>query len=122
MQKSKDSLKDRLENVNIVKCVLFRQCNVYGIKVSKGAKIRNRYNQVPHLTQDTNGKVTNSQKTPQTRAKRSALSQHFCYRCLSMSLHNSVVRATNMEFAIITVVIKTLYINFLPICQQDSHG
>ena len=31
------------------------------IKVSKGAKIRNRYNQVPHLTQDTNGKVTHSQ-------------------------------------------------------------
>ena len=29
------------------------------IKVSKVAKIRNRYNQVPHLTQDTNGKVTN---------------------------------------------------------------
>ena len=45
------------------------------LKVSDGAKIRNRYNQVPHLTQDTNGKVTNSQKTPQTRAKRSALSQ-----------------------------------------------
>ena len=45
------------------------------IQVSKGAKIRNRYNQVPHLTQDTNGKVTNSQKTPQTRAKTSALSQ-----------------------------------------------
>ena len=31
------------------------------IKLSKGTKIRNRYNQVPHLTQDTNGKVTNSQ-------------------------------------------------------------
>ena len=31
------------------------------VKVSKGAKVRNRYNQVPHLTQDTNGKVTNSQ-------------------------------------------------------------
>ena len=31
------------------------------LKVSKGAKIRNRYIQVPHLTQDTNGKVTNSQ-------------------------------------------------------------
>ena len=29
--------------------------------VSKGAKIRNRYNQVTHLAQDTNGKVTNSQ-------------------------------------------------------------
>ena len=26
-------------------------------KVSKDAKIRIRYNQVPHLTQDTNGKV-----------------------------------------------------------------
>ena len=37
-----------------------------GSKVSKVAKIRNRYNQVPHLTKDTNGKVTNSQKTPQT--------------------------------------------------------
>ena len=31
------------------------------MKVSKGAKIRNRYNQVPHPTKDTNGKVTNSQ-------------------------------------------------------------
>ena len=33
---------------------------LYGnfVKVSNGAKIRNRYNQVPHLTQDTNGKVT----------------------------------------------------------------
>ena len=29
--------------------------------VSKGAKIRNRYNQVSHLPQDTNGKVTHSQ-------------------------------------------------------------
>ena len=29
-------------------------------KVRKGAKIMNRYNQVPHLTQDVNGKVTNS--------------------------------------------------------------
>ena len=34
---------------------------VTDFKVSKGAKIRNRYNQVPHLTQDTNWKVTNSQ-------------------------------------------------------------
>ena len=29
--------------------------------VSKGAKIGNRYNQVPYLTQNTNGKVTNLQ-------------------------------------------------------------
>ena len=44
-------------------------------KVSKGANIRNRYNEVKHLTQYTNGKVTNSQLDQQTRAKRSALSQ-----------------------------------------------
>ena len=40
--------------------------NVNVIKVSKGAKIRNRYNQVSHLTQDTNGKVTDSHKIQQT--------------------------------------------------------
>ena len=40
-------------------CQHNNKCNCS--KVSKGAKIRNRYNQVPHLTQDTNGKVTNSQ-------------------------------------------------------------
>ena len=31
------------------------------VKVSKGAKIRNRCSQVPHPTQDTNRKVINSQ-------------------------------------------------------------
>ena len=30
-------------------------------KVRKRAKIRNQYNQAPHLTKDTNGKVTTSQ-------------------------------------------------------------
>ena len=38
---------------------LLRSLNVS--KVSEGAKIRNRCNQVPHLTQYTNRKVTNSQ-------------------------------------------------------------
>ena len=32
-----------------------------GLKVRQRAKIRNWYNQVPHLTQDTNAKVANSQ-------------------------------------------------------------
>ena len=45
--------------VNDTICVRLAPLNRF--KVSKGAKIRNRYNQVPHLTQDTNGKVTNSQ-------------------------------------------------------------
>ena len=31
------------------------------MKVEKWAKIKNRYNQAPHMTQDTNGKVTTSQ-------------------------------------------------------------
>ena len=35
-----------------------------------GAKIRNRYNQVPHLTQDTNGKVTNSQLDTTNESQR----------------------------------------------------
>ena len=59
------------------------------IKVSKVAKIRNRYNQVPHLTQDTNGKVTNSQKTPQTRAKRSALSQQVTTKHIETDAHKT---------------------------------
>ena len=39
----------------------FAYLDICTFKVSKGAKIRNRYNQVPHLTQDIYGKVTNSQ-------------------------------------------------------------
>ena len=50
--------------------------NTSDTKISKGTKIRNRYNQVPHLTPDTNGKVTNSQlDTPNESQERSALSQ-----------------------------------------------
>ena len=60
-------------------------------KSNKVAKIRNRYNQVPHPTQDTNGKVTNSQKTPQTRAKRSALS-------LPKSTYEELLNKANIPF------------------------
>ena len=42
-----------------VKCDIGASLCVY--KKSNDAKIRNRYNQVPHLTQDTKEKVTNSQ-------------------------------------------------------------
>ena len=49
--------KHKFQNISAnISFILFLR-----IKVSKGAKIRNQYNQVPHLTQDTNGKVTNSQ-------------------------------------------------------------
>ena len=72
----------------------------FNVKVSKVAKIRNRYNQVPHLTQDTNGKVTNSQKTPQTRAKRSA--QSSLLRIVSLLFVNKP-----------SAVLFLLYIKFL---------
>ena len=45
-------LEDRRTNIGVLRV---------NVKVRKSAKIRNRYNQAPHLTQDTNGKVTNSQ-------------------------------------------------------------
>ena len=41
--------------------ILFASFCKHFIKISKGEKIRNRYDQVPHLTQDANGQVTNSQ-------------------------------------------------------------
>ena len=42
-----------MQFINIGDCIYTELC--------KGAKIRNRYNQVPQLTQDIYGKVTNSQ-------------------------------------------------------------
>ena len=45
------------------------------VKVSKGAKVRNRYNQVPHLTQDTHWKVTNSHKDTTNESQEISLFQ-----------------------------------------------
>ena len=61
-------------------------------EVIKTAKIRNRYNQVPHLTQDTNGKVTTYNATPQTRAKRP-----FCFFLLLFfsNCYNSLILPTD---------------------------
>ena len=44
----------------MVKSLKMIRLHVLG-KVSKGQRSGIKYNQVPHLTQDTNGKVTNSQ-------------------------------------------------------------
>ena len=48
-------------SASAITLLFFATSSIKYSKVSKDAKIRNRYNQVPHLTQDTNGKVTNSQ-------------------------------------------------------------
>ena len=53
-------IAEKVNKANSILSLIVRTFD-YLEKVSKGAKIRNRYNQVPHLTQDTNGKVTNSQ-------------------------------------------------------------
>ena len=45
----------RVSNINILFAVTLYLI-ILSVKVINGAKIRNRYNQVPHLTQDTNGK------------------------------------------------------------------
>ena len=57
-------------------------------EVSKGAKIRNRYNQVSsQLTQDINGKMTNSQlDTKSTHKKQPVTSQHKQWTTLTLLL------------------------------------
>ena len=86
------------------------------VSVSKGAKIRNRYNQVTYLTQDTNEKVTNSQldttnesqevsplgtnkqmhtKAQQTQDRKNTtdLQKEHC-RATKCSIHNMLSRGT----------------------------
>ena len=73
MHKNKIICKHRATLVTLTDCIICRTYMKSCVKktvvsiteseaiVSKGAKIRNRYNQVPRLTQDCNGKVTSSQ-------------------------------------------------------------
>ena len=57
------------------------------MKVSKGAKIRNRYNQVPHLTQDTNAKVTNSQLDTTNESQEGIRETYFEANMYILSIH-----------------------------------
>ena len=57
----KITCRGSLMSIILVLFKAFKERFSSSFKVKKGAKIRNRYNQVPHLTQDTNGKVTDSQ-------------------------------------------------------------
>ena len=59
-------------------------------KVSKGAKIRNRYNQVPYLTQDTNGKVANSQLDTTIESQEVSLSQQVTTRHIETDAHKGI--------------------------------
>ena len=56
----------------------------------KRAKIRNRYNQAPHLTQDTNGKVTKSQIDITNESQEAALSQQVTTGHQQTEVHKSI--------------------------------
>ena len=67
-----------LNSVVVQFCSANLEVRLFRIKVSKGAKTRNRYNQVHCNTPNPGyhmGKWQSYSKTQQTRAKRSALSQ-----------------------------------------------
>ena len=60
------------------------ECNV-----RKRAKIKNRYNQAPHLTQDTNGKVTSSQLDITNESKEVSLFPAGDYKAsINITKHN----------------------------------
>ena len=73
------------------------------LKVSKGAKMKNQYNQEPHLTkdsEDTNGKVTNSQldrHKREPRGKRSALSQQVTTRHILTDAYKGIATTTQKK-------------------------
>ena len=60
--------------------------------VGKRQKIRNRYNQAPHLAQDTNGKVRTSKLDIKTRAKRSAIFQQVTTRHQQTDVYESITK------------------------------
>ena len=76
-------------------------CNNFS-KVSKGAKIRNRYNQVPHLTQDINVKVTNLQCDTTNK------SQEASQVVFSLSLR----LLTSLKLLILFIIYLKAYCNF----------
>ena len=48
-------------DTSLFQCLFFSSLNLSSKEVRKAEKIRNRYDQVSHMTQDTNRKVTKTQ-------------------------------------------------------------
>ena len=61
-------------------------------KVRKRAEIRNRYNQAPHLTQDTNGKETTSQLDITNDSQEVNPSQQVTTRPQQTDVHESITK------------------------------
>ena len=62
------------------------------LKVRKRAKIRNRYNQAPHLTQDTNGKVTKAQLDITTESQEVSPSPAGDHKASQTDVHESITK------------------------------
>ena len=91
------------------------------LKVSKGAKIRNRYNQVPHLTQDTNGKVTNSQldTTASKLDKMISPSYHHIFLWQQYQILRGCIRIIEIEaYRFLSTVTFTSGLNCIKIVYQ----
>ena len=67
------------------------------MKVSKGAKIRNRYNQVPHLTKDTDGKVTNAQLDTQNESQEVSPFPAGDHKAHNTDAHKGIANATEKK-------------------------
>ena len=65
-------------------------CHEKENKVRKRAKIRNRYNQAPHMTQDTNGKVTTSQLDITKESQGVSTTQQVTTRHQLTDVHESI--------------------------------
>ena len=65
---------------------------INGVIVRKRAKIRNRYNQAQHLTQDTNGKVTTSQLDITNESQEVSPSHQVTTRHHQTVVHESITK------------------------------
>ena len=84
------------------------------IKVSKGAKIRNQYNQVPHLTQDTN-KPTKLDQILLTLCMLGNVSCFCCPLLTFFTIHffQKILSGTLSECQKVMIQIKTVILSVL---------
>ena len=90
--------------MNYLVVILF---SVILIKVGKGAKIRYRYNQAPHLTKDNNGKVTNSQLFTTNEGQEVsplAAGDHKAHINRRIQMHSKHMTVKNMKESLFVII------------------
>ena len=92
-------------------------------KVSKGTKIRNQYNQVPHLTQDTNRKVTDLRLDTTNKSKDvSPFLAHINRRAQRYSKHKTEKNIKNHKSSTALERSVKYFIGGLkPVSRRQSH-